>query len=78
MEVKVLGPGCANCKKAKDIVEQALAEAGLDASFEYVTKPMDIAKFGVFTTPAVVIDGQVKAVGKVPTKEEVRDWLTQA
>ena len=77
MDVKVLGPGCANCKKTEEIVRSALAEAGLEADFEHVTKPMDIAKFGVFTTPAVVIDGQVKAVGKVPTKEEVRDWLAQ-
>ena len=77
MDIKVLGPGCANCKKTEEVVRQALSEADLKASVEHVTKPMDIAKFGVFTTPAVVVDGEVKAVGKVPTKDEVKGWLAE-
>ena len=77
MDIKVLGPGCANCKKTEEIVREALAESGKEADLEHVTKPMEIAKFGVFTTPAVVVDGQVKAVGKVPTKDEVKGWLAE-
>jgi len=75
MEIKVLGPGCPNCQKTEEIVKQALAEAGIEATVEKVTGMMDIASYGVFGTPAVVIDGQVKCVGKVPSKEEVASWL---
>lgn len=75
MEIKVLGPGCPNCQKTEEIVKQALAEAGVEATVEKVTGMMDIASYGVFGTPAVVIDGQVKCVGKVPSKEDVTSWL---
>ncbi len=75
MEIKVLGPGCAKCKKTEEIVREALAEAGVEASVDKVTGMMDIAAFGVMGTPAVVIDGQVKCVGKVPSKEQVKGWL---
>jgi small redox-active disulfide protein 2 len=75
MEIKVLGPGCAKCKKTEEIVRQAVAEAGVEASVDKVTGMMDIAAFGVMGTPAVVVDGQVKCVGKVPSKEQVKGWL---
>jgi len=75
MEVKVLGPGCAKCKKTEEVVKEALAESGLEADFEKVTDMLKIASYGVFGTPAVVIDGQVKSVGKVPSKEDVKAWL---
>lgn len=75
MEIKVLGPGCAKCQKTEEIVKQAVAEAGVPATVEKVTNLMEIAGYGVFGTPAVVIDGEVKCVGKVPTKEDVSGWL---
>ena len=75
MDIKVLGPGCAKCHKTEEIVKQALAEAGVEANVEKVTGMMEIASYGVFGTPAVVIDGQVKCVGKVPTREDVKSWL---
>ncbi len=75
MDIKVLGPGCPKCQKTEEIVKQAVAEAGLEAQVEKVTGMMDIAAYGVFGTPAVVIDGQVKCVGKVPSKDEVKSWL---
>lgn len=75
MDIKVLGPGCAKCKKTEEAVRQAVAEAGVDADVEKVTGMMDIAAYGVMGTPAVVIDGQVKLVGKVPTKDQVKAWL---
>ena len=75
MEIKVLGPGCAKCKKTEEVVQEAVAEAGVEASVDKVTGMMDIAAYGVMGTPAVVIDGQVKCVGKVPSKEQVKDWL---
>jgi small redox-active disulfide protein 2 len=75
MEIKVLGPGCAKCAKTEEIVRQAAAEAGAEAEIQKVTGMMDIASYGVMGTPAVVVDGEVKCVGKVPSKEEVKAWL---
>jgi len=77
MEIKVLGPGCAKCHQAEKIVNEAVAETGVDATVEKVTDMMQIAGFGVFGTPAVVIDGEVKVVGKVPKKDEVKAWLSK-
>ena len=75
MEIKVLGPGCPKCKQTEQNVRDAVAEAGVDADVEKVTDIMEIAGYGVFGTPAVVIDGEVKSVGKIPTKEDVKSWL---
>jgi small redox-active disulfide protein 2 len=77
MEIKVLGPGCPKCQQAEKNVKEAVQETGVNASVDKVTNVMDIAKFGVFGTPAVVIDGKVKCVGKVPTKDEVKEWIKQ-
>lgn len=77
MEIKVLGPGCPRCKQTEAVVMDALAEAGVAANVEKVTDPNQIASYGVFGTPAVIIDGEVKCVGKVPTKEEVKKWLKE-
>ena len=75
MEIKVLGPGCPKCQQTEKIVKEAVAEAGVDASIEKVTDTMEIAGYGVMGTPAVVIDGEVKAVGKIPTKEDIKSWI---
>ena len=76
MEIKVLGPGCARCEQTAAHVKEAVAESGIEANIEKVTDAMEIAGYGVFGTPAVVIDGEVKCVGKIPSKEEVKAWLT--
>ena len=75
MEIKVLGPGCAKCERTEEIVKAAVSETGVDAQIIKVTDVMEIAKHGVFGTPAVVVDGEVKSVGKTPTKDEIRGWL---
>ena len=72
MEIKVLGPGCAKCEQTEKIVKEAVSETGVDAQITKVTDVMGIAKQGVFVTPAVVVDGEVKSVGKVPSDEEVK------
>ncbi len=77
MEIKVLGPGCAKCNKTEKVVMDALAEAGVAADVEKVSDMMEIAGYGVFGTPAVVVDGEVKCVGKVPKKKEVISWLNK-
>ena len=75
MEIKVLGPGCAKCRQTETIVKEAVAESGIDAQIDKVTDVMEIAGYGVFGTPAVVVDGEVKSVGKIPKKEDVKTWL---
>ncbi len=75
MEIKVLGPGCPKCETTEKLVKEAVAEAGVDARIEKVTDIMEIAKHGVFMTPSVVIDGEIKCVGKVPKKEEIKAWV---
>jgi small redox-active disulfide protein 2 len=75
MEIKVLGPGCPRCHETEKNVEEAVLEAGVDAQVDKVTDTMQIASYGVFGTPAVVVDGEVKSVGKIPTKDEIKGWL---
>jgi len=77
MEIKVLGPGCPKCKLTEQNVKDAVAETSVDATIEKVTDVMEIAGYGVFGTPSVIIDGEVKSVGKIPTKEDVKSWLTK-
>ncbi len=78
MEIKVLGPGCAKCQQTEKVVKEAVTEAGISAEVEKVTDMMKIAGFGVFGTPAVVINGEVKSVGRIPKKEDIRKWLAAA
>jgi small redox-active disulfide protein 2 len=75
MNIKVLGPGCPKCKKTEEIVRQAVAESGVEAAVEKVTNLNEIVGYGVIGTPAVVVDGVVRSVGKVPRKEEIMAWL---
>lgn len=75
MDIKVLGPGCPRCGQTKKIVEEALSETGLTAKVEKVSNLMEIAGYGVFGTPAVIVDGEVKSVGKIPSKDDVKKWI---
>lgn len=75
MKIKVLGPGCQKCQQTEKIVKEAVSESGVDANVEKVTDAMEIAKHGVFGTPAVVVEDEVKCVGKIPSKEEVKNWI---
>jgi small redox-active disulfide protein 2 len=75
MEIKVLGPGCPKCKQTEEIVRQVVAEEGITANIEKVTDVMKIAGYGVFGTPAVIVDGEVKCVGKIPKKEDIKTWI---
>ena len=76
MEIKVLGPGCPKCEQTEKLVKEVVSEIGIEAVVEKVTDAMKIAGYGIFGTPAVVIDGEVKSVGKIPTKEDIKSWLT--
>ena len=75
MQIKVLGPGCPKCRQTEKVVKEAVAESGAAADVEKVTDVMKIAGYGVFGTPAVVVDGEVKSVGKIPKKADVLAWI---
>ncbi|TKB05927.1 thioredoxin family protein [Desulforhopalus sp. IMCC35007] len=76
MEIKVCGPGCASCEKAQKTVEAAIAAKQIQATLTKVTDFQEIAQLGIFSTPAVVVNGEVKCVGRVPKQSEVEEWLS--
>jgi small redox-active disulfide protein 2 len=78
MKVKVLGTGCAKCKKLYAEAEKAIASAGVTAGLEKVEKLDEIMKYGVMMTPALVIDEEVKASGRIPNSAEMVTWLINA
>jgi len=75
MDIKILGPGCINCRKVEELVREAVAETGVAADIEKVSDIKKIAEYGVFGTPAVVVDGKIKSAGKIPKKQEILGWL---
>lgn len=75
MQIKVLGPGCTNCKKLYKLVQDAVKELGRDDEIIYVTDMAEIAMAGVMRTPALIMDGQVKISGRVPKLEEIKELL---
>lgn len=70
-----MGPGCPNCQKVAKLIKDAVAETGVNAQIEKITDIQEIARAGVLSTPAVVIDGTVRCVGKIPSKGEIISWL---
>jgi small redox-active disulfide protein 2 len=74
--VQILGPGCAKCEKLKRNAEEAIAAASIEAEVEKITDINEITDFGVMMTPALVIDGEVKLVGKVASAEEIKKLLS--
>ncbi|HEY5497429.1 MAG TPA: thioredoxin family protein [Syntrophales bacterium] len=75
MDIKVLGPGCARCVAVERLVKEALEELKMEATMEKVKDIKKYASYGVFMTPALIIDDQVKCSGKIPTKNEIISWL---
>jgi len=78
LEIKVLGPGCPRCEKLEQDLMAAMAELQIAAGLEHVRDPMEIASYGVMGMPALIINGEVKAVGSVPTPNKLKEWLLEA
>ena len=74
-DIKVLGPGCANCKNTAALIEQIAKEKGITIGLEKVEELRDIMSYGVMSTPGVVVDGQVVHAGGVPSREKIEQWL---
>lgn len=75
MELKVLGPGCANCKNLEKQARLALEKSGKEAVLTKVTDIAEIQKYGIMRTPALVIDEKVMVYGRVPSVKEIESWL---
>jgi small redox-active disulfide protein 2 len=74
-KIQILGTGCPKCKKLYEAAQQAVKDAGIEADVSKVEDLNDILKFGVMMTPALVVDGEVKVVGKVPRPEEIKAMI---
>lgn len=75
MKIQVLGTGCAKCKQLAANAEKAIAELGVQATVEKVEDLREIMKFGVMTTPALIVDGKVRSAGKVLSSQDVKRFL---
>jgi len=78
MVIKVLGSGCANCQRLEDLARQAVHHLGIEAEVVHVTDVRAIMSYGVMSTPALVIDEQVKLAGRVPSLDQVVDLVARA
>jgi hypothetical protein len=78
LEIKVLGPGCPRCEKLEQDLMAMMAELNIAAGLEHVRDPLEIASYGVMGTPGLIINGEVKAVGSVPPKNKLKEWILNA
>ena len=75
MNIKILGSGCSKCDQLEVAARAAVSEEGVEATFDKVTDPAEIASWGVMSTPALVIDDEVVLSGRVPSASDVRQLL---
>ncbi|HOS38909.1 MAG TPA: thioredoxin family protein [Spirochaetota bacterium] len=75
MKLEILGTGCAKCIKLEELTRKAVADLGVDAEILKVKDIKDIMSYGVMMTPALVVDGEVKVAGKVPSVEEIKKFI---
>ncbi|MDD3519640.1 MAG: thioredoxin family protein [Actinomycetota bacterium] len=77
MEIKVIGPGCKNCKSLLELVRQAVKEAGIESEIIYITDMADIMKTGIMQTPGLMVNGKIKTVGRVPGLKEIKQFISE-
>ena len=75
MKIQILGVGCPKCKKTAANAEKAVRELEIDAEVVKVAKIDEIMQYGVMMTPALAVDGEIKCAGKIPTVEEIKNWI---
>lgn len=76
MKLEILGTGCPKCQKLTELVKEAVAELNATAEIVKVTNINDIMNYGVMITPAFSIDGQVQVAGRIPSKDEIKNWIS--
>ena len=75
-KVQVLGPGCPRCQQVAANVVEAAKAVGVEIEIEKISKPTDIAKYGVMFTPGLAVEGEVVCAGRIPSVEEIKQWLS--
>ncbi|MBO7200399.1 MAG: TM0996/MTH895 family glutaredoxin-like protein [Bacteroidales bacterium] len=75
MEIKVLGPGCAKCKTTYNVVEKVIKENNVNATLVKIDDIMEIMNYNIMSTPAIIIDGEIKIKGRTPSEKEVKELL---
>lgn len=78
LTVKILGSGCANCKRLEALARDVVSSLGLQAEFIKVTDPNDIMTYPILATPGLVVNEQLVSAGRIPSKTEIEGWLKQA
>jgi small redox-active disulfide protein 2 len=78
VEIKILGGGCANCKRLEQIARKVVEKNGIEADFIKVTNYNEIADMGVMSTPGLVVNGKVVSSGRIPAEVEVEEWINDA
>lgn len=78
LTIKVLGSGCANCKRVEQIVRKVVEDQSLQAEIIKVTEYPDIMKYNIMSTPGLVVNEKIVSTGRIPTPAEVTTWLTDA
>ncbi|MDX9692162.1 MAG: thioredoxin family protein [Acholeplasmataceae bacterium] len=78
MTIKVLGPGCSNCKKLHQLAEEAIKDLNVDAELIYVTDLMEITKTGLMRTPGLMINNKIVSYGRIPSIDEIKSFITKA
>lgn len=77
LDIKVLGPGCANCVRLEGLVKEVVTENNLEAQIEKITDREKFADYGIMMTPGLVVNGKVLVSGKIPVKSTLTHWLTE-
>ena len=78
LNIKVLGPGCINCHRVHDIVVRAVEELEIEATIQHVTEHREYPKYGLLFSPGLVINDKLVCGGRIPTKAEVKNWISAA
>lgn len=77
MEIKILGPGCPKCKTLDKLTREVVEANGIKANITKVEDIMEIMQYGVMSTPALVVDGKIVVKGRVPSADEIKQFLTK-
>jgi len=78
LNIKILGGGCANCKRLEAMTREVVSTLGLEAEFIKVTNHDDIMKYPILSTPGLVVNEHLVSAGRIPSKSEIEGWLKQA